>query len=359
LYDGTGNKSWAKIYCGVGTSAYGGGGTVINPVVVGSGVDNICPTTMNDQGFTPYTLHYPLATPTTEVIPFEGQLVLREGANQVEVTEGVVVKELSTTVVHTDGSTYYINRNDGAVYPISDCKNKVDKILAVYNGSLLDYNWLPLATTNAYGKELAYVRKEQFDTTAQYFTTYKALPEEFTAPLLSVDCTYDTNIKSTVDTLVYQLAEISTDVQALDMALRNKGLLQKSANSHLALTTTTAIANSTYTKIIFNSSNFDNGKIVQNYVPIIKTPGRYFALMILSFQSNSTGIRGVSVSFNGSQVSIEHKPAINSGQTYDQYTFPFMLGINSSTELSFNAYQNSGVSLNLQVATLHIVRVGD
>jgi hypothetical protein len=143
------------------------------------------------------------------------------------------------------------------------------------------------------------------------------------------------------------------------MALRNKGLLQKSANSHLALTTTTAIANSTYTKIIFNSSNFDNGKIVQNYVPIIKTPGRYFALMLLSFQSNSTGIRGVSVSFNGSQVSIEHKPAINSGQTYDQYTFPFMLGINSSTELCFNAYQNSGVSLNLQVATLHIVRVGD
>ncbi|WP_139257451.1 hypothetical protein [Desulforamulus aeronauticus] len=82
LYDGTGTKVWAKRYCGVGTpAATWVTGTV---AVYLSGVPT-CPITMNDMGYTPYQLHYQLATPTTEVVPHEGELVLHEGANQIEV----------------------------------------------------------------------------------------------------------------------------------------------------------------------------------------------------------------------------------------------------------------------------------
>ncbi|WP_072917384.1 hypothetical protein [Desulforamulus aeronauticus] len=78
-------------------------------------------------------------------------------------------------------------------------------------------------------------------TTPPAPNTDLALPEEFTAPLLAVEATYDSNIKSTVDTLVDELAKVTTDVTALEMALRERGLLRKSVSFHAGSTATIAI----------------------------------------------------------------------------------------------------------------------
>ncbi len=198
-YNGIGEKRWGKIYSGIGTS------TGSNGMVQYSGVATI-PTTINDMGYTPYQLHYQLATPTTEVVPHEGELALHEGTNQIEVFEGVVVRELANPTTVINSPYYAIN---DTIFG-SSLKNRVATIFDIFRNGNKDYKWLKNAT-NAYGREKTFIDTvPNFDPTAQYSVTYLALPEEFTAPLLSVDTTYDSNIKSTVGTLVDELAKVST-----------------------------------------------------------------------------------------------------------------------------------------------------
>ncbi|SHK11889.1 hypothetical protein [Desulforamulus aeronauticus] len=198
-YNGTGTKTWAKIYCGIGVNSSG---------VVNGTHTYICPTVINDQGYTPYQLHYQLATPTTEVVPHEGELALHEGANQVEVFEGVVVRELAQPY---NSTKWYINTPEAKLH------NKVISVLNVFKNNISDLGNWELYTSTAYSDQTGIGRARTFDNgvydpTAQYSVTYQAMPEEFTAPMLTVDATYDTNIKSTVDTLVDELAKVATDV---------------------------------------------------------------------------------------------------------------------------------------------------
>ncbi|SHK78974.1 hypothetical protein [Desulforamulus aeronauticus] len=198
----SGNKYWANI-------AKTKGGVDLTGCV--DGVDynvTTIPTTSYPE-WTPYLLHYQLATPTTEVVPHEGELTLHEGENQVEVFEGVVVRELAKPYTAGNGIT---SINGGS--PSAVTNNKALQILAVYKNKIVDFSWQKSARTSLidiYGIGAANIMDvSKYDPTAQYSVTYQALPEEFTAPLLSVDATYDTNIKSTVDTLVDELAKVAT-----------------------------------------------------------------------------------------------------------------------------------------------------
>ncbi|WP_337100929.1 gp53-like domain-containing protein [Paenibacillus sp. YIM B09110] len=73
-YNGTGSKGWAKIYFGIGSDNFGS--------VSGSAIQTL-PTTANDQGFTPYQVHYQLADSVYEEVPTSGALVIESGDNHV------------------------------------------------------------------------------------------------------------------------------------------------------------------------------------------------------------------------------------------------------------------------------------
>ena len=69
IYNGTGYKWFCKLYCGIGNKS-----DQIGVYVVGGSHTNILPTTLNDQGYTPYRLIYKKATPTIEEIKIHGAL---------------------------------------------------------------------------------------------------------------------------------------------------------------------------------------------------------------------------------------------------------------------------------------------
>ena len=352
LYNGTGEKAWAKIYSGNGTrEVFPGGQTIVS----GTGT-KIIPTTMNDQGYIPYTLHYQLAKPTTEVVPYEGQLVLHEGLNQVEVFEGVVVRELVNPEYNYE-SDYIINQTG-----YGKLKNKAHSLLSVFKGNLADNVWLH-ATNLAYGKDLAYTNKQNFDPTAQYSVTYIALREEFTAPLLAVEATYDSNIKSTVDTLVDELAKVTTDVTALEMTLRNKGLLKKTPTARIRINNQQSIPNDSWTLLAFDTVDFDTNGIVLDVSKrrlTVKTPGVYLVLGVLGFSKYAGGYRELLLRKNGSESINRDTVLVTSLETNAYLQVETVEYLTENDYLDMLAYQNCGTGpLNVFSCRLTIVKVGD
>lgn len=82
-------KAWAKLWCGIGEKyqgdAYPGLLNCINNSYV-----TVCPTVMNDQGYTPYRLIYKKEVPTIEEIKTYGSLLVKEGVD-VKVSSGLVL----------------------------------------------------------------------------------------------------------------------------------------------------------------------------------------------------------------------------------------------------------------------------
>ncbi len=353
-YTGTSTKGWVRINSATGN--YTGNGQSTLP-------------TMAHEWWTPYQLHYQLATPTTEVVPHEGELALHEGANQVEVFEGVVVRELATPRQFSLDNTWFINNTNpssGDLRP-SKLNNKTKSILAVFKNSLADPLWLHrLPTNNTYGMEDVYILPSNFDPTAQYSVTYLALPEEFTAPLLSVDATatYDRNIKTTVDTLVDELAKVTTDVTALEMALRNRGLLRKTPICKVESNSVNqSIISDTPTNLTFNLINVDTNKFFNLSEPAkikINTPGKYLVTVTANFNYNNTGVRQLAARVNGilSHEVIQLPPTTENGKS-TVICHTFLLDFKDGDYFNIVAFQSSGVSLTVSGVNLAIVKVGD
>ena len=96
------SKCWAKLWVGVGEK--GGNSYQISPVVRGSHVDE-CPTTMNDQGYTPYRLVYKKENPTIEEVKTYGSLSIKN-KNNITASSGLVLNEkfrMFFTPYHTRG----------------------------------------------------------------------------------------------------------------------------------------------------------------------------------------------------------------------------------------------------------------
>ena len=312
--------------------------------------------TMSYSEWTPYTLHYQLATPTTEVVPHDGELALHEGTNQVEVFGGVVVRELANPLTSGD-NIYYINH---IPLPNGKFRYSVKRVINIYKGKINDTtNWsLREGHFNYYSGVGAFTAN--YDTTAQYSVTYLSLPEEFTAPLLSVDATYDSNIKSTVDTLVDELAKVTTDVTALEMALREKGLLRKTPICRVGITKVQAIPNNTQTKAQFDKVVFDTDSIgdISNSRFLIRTRGNYSLQSNISFANNATGIRGLYLKVNnGTSAELMLIGALSGDRTW--LTSSTILSLNIGDTVEFYVYQTSGGTLSLEGLGIAIVKVGD
>ncbi|MDN3365433.1 hypothetical protein QU577_27090 [Priestia megaterium] len=178
-------------------------------------------------GYTGYRLLYQLST--TRVVDIidkvEGSLNI-SGQTQVSLDSGVIVREKVVPTLASD-NYYYVN---GSNKPLS---RRVKKILAVYKDYAQDdFQINPQFAVNVgtVGNEYARKSQESFDPTANYYVTYLVLDKEtLTTNPVNVKATYNTSIRSTVDQMNEQLADVKSSVSIHDRYLY-KLLLAAKAN---------------------------------------------------------------------------------------------------------------------------------
>jgi hypothetical protein len=174
-------------------------------------------------GFTPYELSYQLSDSVVESVTLEGSLTLIEGLNQIEVSSGLINRELANPVLSSNGN-YYINATNTGL-EASKLENRTKKIIAVYKDVEKDSKWIiqtKADTSFSYGDERVYIPEADFDTTAEYRVSYTVLDRHlFTANALSAEGTYSTSEKARVDQLVDKVADNTTDISIHDMQIVN------------------------------------------------------------------------------------------------------------------------------------------
>jgi hypothetical protein len=183
--------------------------------------------------FTPYELSYQLADSVVEPVTMEGDLTLIDGLNQVELSEGVIVRELAnpTRETGTINDRYHINVTGFSNASDSKLKNRTEKIYKIYkNGKDDTHLWtIERGSNYTYGKERARIQTTDFDTTARYTVTYLVLDKHlFTANAIEAEGTYQTNLKTVVDKHTDQIADINTkqsqqDIWNDDVAVKGEG----------------------------------------------------------------------------------------------------------------------------------------
>lgn len=123
-YNNTGEKEWTKLWCGIGTAVSYGGALCVNS----SNVEAL-PTTMNDQGYTPYRLVYKRETPIIEEVKTYGELVTKDSTD-VLASSGLVLGERFKPV--HNGTQYVFNTNN--LSNGARGNNRIDSIVKVLDG---------------------------------------------------------------------------------------------------------------------------------------------------------------------------------------------------------------------------------
>jgi hypothetical protein len=184
-------------------------------------------------GFTPYSLSYQRANSVTESVTLEGDLTLIDGLNQVELSEGVVVRELVNPSLATSHYRIADNANVNGYL-----KYKNNGIVEIYKDGKTDKsNWIINTDSGAQGKQRGAIPEADFDTTAQYTVTYLVLDKHlFTANAESAEITYSTNLKTVVDKNVDKIAKITTkqsiqDIFNEDVAVKGEGEVVQRGNA--------------------------------------------------------------------------------------------------------------------------------
>ncbi|MFH5185712.1 hypothetical protein ACHHV8_25400 [Paenibacillus sp. TAB 01] len=171
------------------------------------------PTAPDYPKWTPYKFIHQLAAPTTEVIPVEGGITLHEGLNQLEVGAGMVVREKANPFYYTSDNLYYINnKNLGA----SAFKYRTARIMAVYRNATEDKVW---TFNNGIGAntQQGFTAPTNYDPAAAYTITYLALDQYLlTGTVQTIDGEYSANLKTTVDILSHNQANILSRVSVLE-----------------------------------------------------------------------------------------------------------------------------------------------
>ncbi|MCM3628807.1 hypothetical protein M3194_15795 [Paenibacillus glycanilyticus] len=180
--------------------------------------------------YKPYTLDYVLATPVEEVISnSEGMISLASGGNQIELFEGVIVREKTTPQLSGGTGNYDFNGQNRQNAPYS-FKNRADKIIAIYrNGVSIPFTtWF---NSNSYGNQSATIKSSDYDATAEYTVTYTLLDKYlFTTNLLDATLNYQGSQKSVVDTLVQKVADDETKISIHSSQIINILARMRAAN---------------------------------------------------------------------------------------------------------------------------------
>ncbi|WP_336774214.1 accessory Sec system protein Asp3 [Paenibacillus sp. MMO-58] len=194
-YDGTGTKTW----------------TLWN-ATNNTGAVTTVPSTLA-AGFTPYSLDYVLATSVEEVISGDvGSIALAPGGNQIELLEGVVVREKITPAYSTLYKTYEINTNNSVTGGVGKAplKNTASQIIGAYRDRVKD-NWKIVSDSWANGKQRASIDEVNYDPTADYFVTYILLDKYlYTANATDAKVEYQTTLGGTVAQNTQDIADVRT-----------------------------------------------------------------------------------------------------------------------------------------------------
>jgi hypothetical protein len=230
--DGTpytsGVKGWNKLYVGIGGKADLGGG-----VVEGGTYTNTLPTTYAYDDSKCYRLQYQLATPTQEVVQTEGLMpVLQAGQNQVELGEGVVVREnvIPDGGTADTGYTYVINYKWN-VYN-SWLKNPVSRFIEIYKNGIPDKTWKITISTNGYGGLVASCSQNNYDPTASYSVTYIAQPYQLSASVQSLDASYETNLRTVVDNNTQRISDLSEKITKMEVVGKDQILTDRNTSKN-------------------------------------------------------------------------------------------------------------------------------
>ncbi|WP_025849354.1 gp53-like domain-containing protein [Paenibacillus ehimensis] len=174
-------------------------------------------------GFTPYKLQYQLAEATVEEIAVEGGITLHDGPNQVEVGNGMVIREKTVPFYDVLVNEYYINAHSVK----APLRNGVRKYIAVYRGNISDKRW-SFGTGGPEGRNYAVVPANNYDPTAAYTVTYLALDQyALTCNLETIQGEYASNLKKVVDALAAHQADVETRVSAAENVARQVHIAQK------------------------------------------------------------------------------------------------------------------------------------
>jgi hypothetical protein len=197
-YNGSGTKRWVRRIDGVTQNSDSDYMDSVTTV----------PTTLAPN-FSPYQLHYQLATPTTEVILTEGDLILIEGDNQIELGEGIVFREVVTPILDTapTPNVYRINNATTACQVQYFTENK----LVVYKNGELDPKWVNTVRSTTNGT-YATCSLEDYDPLAIYSVTYFAKPYQLTASSLDQLATYATNDHTVLQDVIKSISNIKSDL---------------------------------------------------------------------------------------------------------------------------------------------------
>lgn len=195
--------------------------SLYNSSVTSTNVDEVISRNLHEEnGKEGYRLIYELSDKETEVLEYEGKPQLHEGDNQVEVTEGLVVREVANPEYNSNFDRYDINSGSSHVTDNQLLNySYISNVLSVYKNGKVDGNWSKQG--NKYGYELL-CDAENFDPQATYTVTYFALPYQLTSEVNQVDVEYAQDLNSTVDQLVEQTTDNERKITVLDKQKANK-----------------------------------------------------------------------------------------------------------------------------------------
>jgi hypothetical protein len=241
-----GQKFWTRIYCGIGTST---ASTSFGMKVIGA-YTNTCPTVMNDQGYTPYEMHYQLANPITEEVKTEGSLSLVEGINNFEVGEGIIIRENIREFGSWSNGIYL--GDTSTTEP--QFKYNPYKILNLYKNNYEDIGkWYSYySPTNIQGLDKLTTTKNNYDSNAVYTTTYIMIDKyKFSSSIPNITLYYNNTLRQATNVLLDKATDILNESNINKLAIYNSEYMEnfKSDSMKGTIVIPTLDSNGNVTKI--------------------------------------------------------------------------------------------------------------
>lgn len=172
-----------------------------------------------------YRVIYQLAQSADEALEYEGELLLHDGANQIAVGTGIVVREAIIPKRNIAQTHLGFNSYPSSSYGDTRLKRFPSAFVTIYRNGTMDEAWTRATGTSDFWQNgvAAFILDGNFDQTASYSVTYLSLDTYSLgiAPL-SISAEYASNIKEDLDDVTRALVEVRSDVSVLRNAKAQK-----------------------------------------------------------------------------------------------------------------------------------------
>ncbi len=160
-------------------------------------------------GYTPYKISYLIATPVVKEAKVEGAININ-GATQVTVGAGVIVREKANFVINGQNTSYNINSNTIAGTAL---KYSVAKFLGLYKGNTKSNDYFLVRDQFAIGYERMGIDKDKFDPTVEYYVTYLAWDKQLiTTNPVDMLINYANNVRTALEETTKKAEDNSREI---------------------------------------------------------------------------------------------------------------------------------------------------